>query len=125
MKPVSTFVVVLLCFALAAPNAGADDIAEAREHYRKGSKAYDLGHYQDAIREYEAAYTIKDDPALLFNIAQAYRLAGDYPNAIRSYKSFAGRQLDGSKAATGARGRATDHTATSTDRDAERRRRSC
>ena len=81
-------VTLILTFFAASSTARADDIAEAREHFRKGSKAFDLGHYQEAIKEYEAAYNLKEDPALLFNIAQAYRLEGDNQNAIRVYKSF-------------------------------------
>ena len=32
--------------------------------------------YEDAIREFEEAYRLSNRPALLYNIAQAYRLAG-------------------------------------------------
>jgi tetratricopeptide (TPR) repeat protein len=74
--------------------ARADAVEEAREHFRKGSNAFDLGHYAEAIKEYEAAYNLKEDPALLFNIAQAYRLQGDDQSAIRVYKSFLRRQPD-------------------------------
>jgi tetratricopeptide (TPR) repeat protein len=73
---------------------GEDDIAAARTHYRNGTRAYDLGHYVEAAAEYEAAYRAKDDPALLFNLGQAYRAAGDKVNAIRVYKSFLRRQPD-------------------------------
>jgi tetratricopeptide (TPR) repeat protein len=66
----------------------ADERTEAREHYRRGTAAFNLGHYEDAIREYEAAYQLREDPALLYNIAQAYRLAGDETHALRTYKSF-------------------------------------
>lgn len=54
----------------------ADETVTAREHYRRGTNAFNLGHYLEAVKEYEAAYQLKEDPALLFNIAQAYRLAG-------------------------------------------------
>jgi tetratricopeptide (TPR) repeat protein len=68
--------------------AHADGAASAREHYREGTKLFDLRRYRDAAKEYEAAFQLKDDPALLFNIGQAYRLAGDYEDAIASYRSF-------------------------------------
>jgi hypothetical protein len=35
-----------------------------------------------------AAYKIKDDPALLFNIGQAHRLAGHNAEALRFYKTY-------------------------------------
>jgi tetratricopeptide (TPR) repeat protein len=65
-----------------------DNAAAAREHFRNGTRAYDLGHYRDAVKEYEAAYQVREDPAFLFNIAQAYRGMGDAPNAIRAYRSY-------------------------------------
>jgi tetratricopeptide (TPR) repeat protein len=88
MTRLGGFAAVLLMVVAAAPVARADDVSQARDHFRKGSKAFDLGHYAEAIKEYEAAYDLKEDPALLFNIAQAYRLDGDNQNAVRVYKSF-------------------------------------
>lgn len=78
--------VILLC-AAAAP-ARAEDAAHARAMFDKGTTLYDLGKYLDAAHAYEEAYSAKSDAALLFNIAQAYRLGGDYAAALRSYKSF-------------------------------------
>ncbi|HEX6835694.1 MAG TPA: tetratricopeptide repeat protein [Polyangia bacterium] len=66
----------------------------AREHYQEGTKAYDLGRFDDAAREYEQAYEAKDDPALLFNIAQAYRFGKRYDKAILSYRSYLRRVPD-------------------------------
>jgi hypothetical protein len=81
-------VLALLGTVSAARANEEEDVAAARLHFRKGGKAYDLGRYLEAAKEYEAAYDAKDDPALLFNIAQAYRLGGDNPNAVRAYKAF-------------------------------------
>ena len=72
----------------AATQARADDRTAAREHFIKGSKDFDLGLYDDAIKEYMAAYEVKSDPALLYNIAQAHRLAGRASEALRFYKMF-------------------------------------
>ena len=88
------FAAILSMVVAAAPVARGDDVSQAREHFRKGSKAFDLGHYPEAVKEYEAAYGLKEDPALLFNIAQAYRLDGDNQNAVRVYKSFLHRMPD-------------------------------
>jgi tetratricopeptide (TPR) repeat protein len=68
--------------------ARADERTVAREHYSKGTKAFDLGLYDDAIREYMAAYQVIDDPALLYNIAQAHRLAGHSADALRFYRVY-------------------------------------
>lgn len=93
-KPAVAWAALLFSLLSLSAAAHADDTAEARDHFRKGSKAFDLGHYQEAVKEYEAAYSLREDPALLFNIAQAYRLDGDNQNAIRVYKSFLHRMPD-------------------------------
>ncbi|HEY2744147.1 MAG TPA: tetratricopeptide repeat protein [Polyangia bacterium] len=84
----------MLLVGMSAP-ARADndsDRALAREHYLKGSRAFDLGAFDEAIREYSAAYRIKDDPALLYNLGQANRLAGHVAEALRSYKVYLSRE---------------------------------
>jgi tetratricopeptide (TPR) repeat protein len=83
----------------AAAAAHADERTVAREHYLKGTKAFDLGFYEDAIREYMEAYRAKDDPALLYNIAQANRLAGHAQEAVRFYRIYLAKQPAGSERA--------------------------
>src|SRR5262245_20698693 len=60
----------------------AEDPTAARKHYAEGTKAFNLGEFQRAITEYRAAYNAKPDPVFLYNIAQAYRLAGDLTNSL-------------------------------------------
>jgi tetratricopeptide (TPR) repeat protein len=79
--------VLMLVFAAAAP-ARADDAATAREHYQRGTSYYDLGKYPEAIKEFEAAYEIKNDPALLYNLAQSNRLAGNSEQALHFYRTY-------------------------------------
>jgi tetratricopeptide (TPR) repeat protein len=68
--------------------AHADERAVARDHYQRGTRAYDLGFYEEAIHHYMLAYQAKDDPALLYNIAQANRLAGHAQEALRFYRVY-------------------------------------
>lgn len=63
----------------------------ARKHYQDGTKAFDLGHFDEAIKEYEEAYRNFDDPVLLYNLAQAHRLAGHAADALRLYKVYLNR----------------------------------
>src|ERR1700761_5756370 len=79
--------VVLALLPLTASTARAD-VAAAREHFRKGKVLFDLQRYLEAAKEYEAAYEAKDDPALLFNIGQAYRLGGETQKALGAYRSY-------------------------------------
>lgn len=83
-----TIAVVLLAVAGTGAAQRVDDVPAAREHYAKGKRLYDLGRFADAAKEYEAAYQAKDDPALLFNLGQAHRLAHDYPQALLAYKAY-------------------------------------
>lgn len=70
----------------AAPDG--EEVAAAREHFNRGRKLFDLGKYDQAIAEYQQAYEIRDDPVLLFNIAQAYRLSSRYAEALRFYRLY-------------------------------------
>jgi tetratricopeptide (TPR) repeat protein len=86
----ATIVIVFTCNTIAR----ADDRALAREHYVKGTNAFDLGSYDEAVSEYTAAYRLKNDPALLYNIAQAHRLAGHAADALHFYKIFLSKLPD-------------------------------
>jgi tetratricopeptide (TPR) repeat protein len=79
---------LLVAMMSMARPAAADETQTARQHYARGTKLYDLGRYLEAAKEYEATYELKDDPAILFNIGQAYRLGHAYADGIRAYKSF-------------------------------------
>ena len=83
----------LLLFALSGFAATAraqapapEDKTAAQEHYNSGTSYYDLGKYDDAIREFEAAYELKNDPAFLYNLAQSYRQAGNHERRYTSIK---------------------------------------
>jgi tetratricopeptide (TPR) repeat protein len=89
-----TFAVLLASLLLAAP-ARAEEAMSAKEHYNKGTSYYDLGRYSDAINEFEAAYQIKNDPAILYNLAQSHRLAGNAEQALRFYKTYLRRAPKG------------------------------
>jgi tetratricopeptide (TPR) repeat protein len=84
--------VLALALALSsAPAHGADDKdakAAAKEHYQRGTSFYDLGRYPEAIKEFEAAYQLKNDPAFLYNLAQSYRQAGDPEQALHFYRTY-------------------------------------
>ncbi|MBC8131788.1 MAG: hypothetical protein H7X95_02310 [Deltaproteobacteria bacterium] len=68
--------------------AQAEDLTAARAHRDRGTKFFNLGKYNDAIREFEAAYVAKPDPEFLYNLAQSHRLAGNTNDALRFYKTY-------------------------------------
>jgi tetratricopeptide (TPR) repeat protein len=71
-----------------APAAERSGEATAHDHYRKGMSFYDLGRFDDAIREFEAAYQYQEDPFYIFNLAQAYRRAGNGAKALELYRTY-------------------------------------
>src|SRR4029077_10860905 len=78
----------LLVASAAWAQAKPDNKTAAKEHYARGTSYYDLGKYDDAIKEFEAAYQLKNDPAFLFNLAQSYRMAGNHERAATYYKTY-------------------------------------
>jgi len=89
---VAGFVAVVTATATAA--AAPDERAAAREHYSKGTKAFDLGRYDEAIHEYVIVYELMNDPALLYNLAQAHRLAGHAREALRFFRVYLSKVPD-------------------------------
>ena len=61
---------------------------DARKHYDRATAAFGLGRYADAAVEYEAAFRLRPDPALLYNCAQSYRLGGNKPRALELYRNY-------------------------------------
>jgi tetratricopeptide (TPR) repeat protein len=85
------------CFAAAPARvfAQADSKrAQTMEHYERARKLYDINKYPEAIDEYQKAYLISDDPAMLYNIGQCYRLMNQPAEAIRFYKNYLRRAPD-------------------------------
>lgn len=68
---------------------GDDGIpAKARSLADRGRAYHDAGDYNDAIAAFTQAYVIAPSPALLFNLAQAYRLQGNCDDAALMYRRF-------------------------------------
>ncbi len=88
--PVKTLCAVAFLLLLAPLSARADEpvSASAKEHYQKGTAAYALGNYDEAAREYEAAFQKRQLPELLYNAAQAHRLAGNKKRALLLYENY-------------------------------------
>jgi tetratricopeptide (TPR) repeat protein len=79
---------VILSVGLTVATAHAEDKNAAKEHWERGTRFYDIGKYDDAIKEFEAAYEAKSDPAFLYNLAQSHRLAGHTNEALRLYRTY-------------------------------------
>jgi tetratricopeptide (TPR) repeat protein len=89
MKKASRVAIAVLVGWLTGGAAAAGPREEAaREAVTRGSAAYNLGRYDEAARHYEDAYTLVQDPILLFNLGQAYRLGGKPDKALTAYRAF-------------------------------------
>ncbi len=61
---------------------------KARALAQQGQALHASGDYAGAIAAFQAAYSIAPAPALLFNIAQAYRMSNDCDDAVLMYRRF-------------------------------------
>jgi len=80
--------VVVMSAGQAQAQLTADQKQEMRQHYEKATRAYDIEKYGEAVDEYQKAYEIGGDPAMLYNIAQAYRLNKQLPDALHFYRRY-------------------------------------
>jgi hypothetical protein len=79
---------ILLCPGATRAQPAAKDQSELGIVYKKGKTAYDLGNFEEAIKYFKQAYAIQPHESHLYNIAQAYRQAGDCRNALFFYKRY-------------------------------------
>jgi tetratricopeptide (TPR) repeat protein len=96
----SRIAIAIVAVVLAAGIAHADPPPEeqAKAHFMVGKGYRELGEYRKAAEEFKAAYAIDPRPEMLFNIAQAYRLAGDKQEALDYFEKYLAAQPDGSGA---------------------------
>jgi tetratricopeptide (TPR) repeat protein len=66
----------------------ANSLPPALEHQKRAALLYQAGRYGDAVAELEAEYALEPNPAVLFNIGQAYRYWGRSEEAIRAYRHY-------------------------------------
>jgi hypothetical protein len=62
--------------------------AAARAHAKQALAFYDLKRFQEAFGEFEQAYLIEQDPALLYDMAQCQRKLGNNEEALHFYKTY-------------------------------------
>jgi hypothetical protein len=90
------FVAVFFVVALAALPARAEGKRDkGQKPVDQGHRAYNLGHWADALTLFEKAYEDSGDSALLFNLAETHRQLGHTADAIRLYNSYLREQPNG------------------------------
>lgn len=79
--------------ARAQPVAPAEEVA--RGHYTLGRALYDAGHFDDAAREFLAAYEIAPRAQLLYNLYLAYRDGSHMVEAADALSRYVATLADG------------------------------
>jgi tetratricopeptide (TPR) repeat protein len=78
---------VAVVLVLGGPARAAEHGKDARKVYDEATAAFGLGRYAEAAEKYEQAFSLRPDPALLYNAAQSYRLAGNKARALELYRN--------------------------------------
>lgn len=85
----ATASVVAPAFASAEEPSAPEVIPpKARALAMQGRAYHDAGDYGNAIIAFKEAYVMAPSPGLLFNLAQAYRLAGNCDDAALMYRRY-------------------------------------
>jgi tetratricopeptide (TPR) repeat protein len=74
-------------FLLSGPARG-DRSNDARTLFQEANAHFAVGEFAEAAEKFQAAYKLRPDAALLYNAAQAYRLAGNHQKALVLYKNY-------------------------------------
>jgi tetratricopeptide (TPR) repeat protein len=67
---------------------GPGDRAEAERRLHQGNEALRAGHAEQAIDAYASAYALFPSARLLYNLGQAYEVAGKRHEALDSFRRF-------------------------------------
>jgi hypothetical protein len=81
---------MLVAAAMLAParRASAGNTEDARAYVEKATAEFALTKYAPAAEDFEKAFELKPDPALLYNAAQSHRLAGNKERALALYRNY-------------------------------------
>lgn len=91
MRRLVTIVAFAVVFTAGPAHA---DKSAAKDHYERGTRAYNLGRFDQAIDHFARAYEAHPSPVFLFNIAQAHRLAGHCEKAAFFYRRYLSEEPD-------------------------------
>jgi tetratricopeptide (TPR) repeat protein len=95
---IATAAIPLHAHAQPAPAANTSRTDTARQYVNAGLAAQDSGDYDTAITLYTKAYQLVPHPVLLFNMAQAHRLAGHTEQALSLYAKYLAADPNGAQA---------------------------
>ena len=88
MRTLVALLVLTTSLGAGTARAAPGKKAEADQHFQAASRHYQAHEYEAAITEFEAAYALKPDPQILYNLGQSCRLAQRNECAIRYYRQY-------------------------------------
>ena len=84
----SALVFVLLALARVAHAQEDPDTQAARRHYERGAQLYNHDRYEEAVREFSTAKSLKPTPAFEFNIGRCYDRLERWRDAADAYERY-------------------------------------
>lgn len=85
MRPVA-LLCLFLCFVACPAVSRADE--DAKAVFERATALFALHKFGEAAVTFEKAFELRPDPAILYNAAQAHRLAGNKTRALELYDSL-------------------------------------
>jgi tetratricopeptide (TPR) repeat protein len=102
VRAIAMFATACFVFDLAwgdpLPQEPASSDVQARAHFAQGKAFLDAKVYDQAIKEFAAAYALVPLPELMFDTGQAYRLSGQIDPALDSYQKYLAATPEGTLA---------------------------
>jgi len=93
MRALALVAIMVTASAHADPDAAA--LERAKVHFKQARALQNAGDYARAADEYKAAYELDARPEFLFDIGQAFRLAGAKREALDYFRRYLEQQPDG------------------------------
>ena len=88
MKRTVLSLILLAATAHAQAPDERSNADKAAALFDEGKRHFDIAEYSAAVATWKQAYLLSNEPLLLFNIGQAYRLAGNCAEANRFYLNY-------------------------------------
>src|SRR4051812_1535144 len=77
-----------LCAVAVSKIAFAQPTSDARRHFEHGLEFAERADFDSAAQEFEAAYKLRPNYAVLYNLGQAYSALGKPIEAARAFETY-------------------------------------
>ncbi|HEU0031613.1 MAG TPA: hypothetical protein VFQ53_13330 [Kofleriaceae bacterium] len=88
MRAFASAIVLAAVVGVASAQPAPADLARAKELYQSAETAMAQSRFDDAARDYAAAYDLSKDPVLFFKIGSAHQKAGKCDIAVVYYRRY-------------------------------------